>query len=60
MKNLSCALCAAVFMLGSGQAGAHQRPGYDQAVSLETAKKIAVASMAEARRNQWNARVTNG
>ena len=57
MKNLSCALCAAVFMLGLGQAGAQQRPSYGQAVSLETAKKIAVASIAEARRNNWNVAV---
>ena len=57
MKNLSCALCAAVFMLGLGPAGAQQRPSYGQAVSLETAKKIAAASIAAASRNNWNVAV---
>ena len=57
MKNLSCVICAAIFMLGLGQADAQQRPSYGQAVSLETAKKIAAASMTEARRNNWNVAV---
>ena len=57
LKNLSCAICATVFMLGLGQSGAQQRPSYGQAVSLETGKKIAAASIAAARRNNWNVAV---
>ena len=44
-------------MFRLGQSGAQQRLSYGQAVSLETAKKIAAASIAEARRNNWNVAV---
>ena len=57
LKILSCAISTAAFALAVGQAGAQQRPSYGQAVNLETAKKIAAASMAEARRNNWNVAV---
>ncbi|MET0218418.1 MAG: heme-binding protein [Burkholderiales bacterium] len=33
---------------------AQQRPPYGQAINLETAKKIAAASAAEAKKNNWN------
>ena len=60
MKNftpLAAMLSAAVFALGAAQTMAQQRPGYGIAVNLETAKKIAAASIAEARRNNWNVAV---
>ncbi len=60
MKNftpLAGLLSAAVFALGAAQTMAQQRPGYGIAVNLETAKKIAAASIAEARRNNWNVAV---
>ena len=60
MKNftpLAGLLSAAVFALGAAQTMAQQRPGYGTAVNLETAKKIAAASIAEARRNNWNVAV---
>jgi glc operon protein GlcG len=60
MKNLSTlchAACIFVFTLMIGQAAAQQRPSYGVAVNLETAKKIAAASLAEARRNNWNVAV---
>lgn len=60
MKNfthLAGLLCAALFALGAAHTMAQQRPGYGTAVNLETAKKIAAASIAEARRNNWNVAV---
>ena len=60
MKNftyLTGLLCAAVFALAAAQTMAQQRPGYGTAVNLETAKKIAAGSIAEARRNNWNVAV---
>jgi glc operon protein GlcG len=60
MKNLSTlchAACIFVFTLMIGQVAAQQRPSYGVAVNLETAKKIAAASLAEARRNNWNVAV---
>jgi uncharacterized protein GlcG (DUF336 family) len=35
-------------------AGAQQRPPYGTAINLETAKKLAAAAEAEARKNSWN------
>lgn len=35
-------------------AEAQQRPPYGQAINLETAKKVAAAASAEARKNNWN------
>ncbi len=49
--------CVLAGALLAGQAAAQQRPGYGTAVNLETAKKIAAASLAEARRNNWNVAV---
>jgi uncharacterized protein GlcG (DUF336 family) len=43
----------AVSLIASG-AMAQQRPPYGTAINLETAKKIAAASAAEAKKNSWN------
>jgi uncharacterized protein GlcG (DUF336 family) len=43
----------AMALIASG-ALAQQRPPYGAAINLETAKKIAAASAAEARKNNWN------
>jgi uncharacterized protein GlcG (DUF336 family) len=47
------ALGGALALVASG-ALAQQRPPYGTAVNLETAKKIAAASAAEAKKNNWN------
>ena len=57
LKHLAQFFCVIAFALATGQAGAQPRPGYGPAVNLETAKKIAAASLAEARRNNWNVAV---
>ena len=49
--------CVLAGALLAGHAAAQQRPSYGTAVNLETAKKIAAASLAEARRNNWNVAV---
>ena len=43
----------AVSLIASGTL-AQQRPPYGAAINLETAKKIAAASVAEAKKNNWN------
>jgi uncharacterized protein GlcG (DUF336 family) len=47
---------AAVFTLALCAAGAmaQQRPPYGTAINLETAKKLAAAAAAEAKKNSWN------
>jgi glc operon protein GlcG len=51
MMQVMCALTLVLFATG---AVAQQRPPYGQAINLETAKKIAAASAAEAKKNNWN------
>jgi glc operon protein GlcG len=51
MMQVMCALTLVLFAMG---AVAQQRPPYGQAINLETAKKIAAASAAEAKKNNWN------
>ncbi len=51
LKSAALALTLAVCASG---ALAQQRPPYGTAVSLETAKKIGVLALAEARKNNWN------
>ena len=48
-----CALTLVVFVAGA-HAQAPVRPPYGTAINLETAKKVAVASVAEAKKNSWN------
>ena len=57
IKHLTGMLCAVALACFAGHAAAQQRPGYGTAVNLETAKKMAAASMAEAKRNNWNVAV---
>ncbi len=45
------ALALALFVPG---ADAQQRPSYGQAINLESAKKVAAAAAAEAKKNSWN------
>ena len=48
-------LASTLSLLALGaMAQAPQRPPYGQAINLETAKKIATASAAEAKKNNWN------
>lgn len=56
-RHIVVMACAAAFAVGAAQSLAQQRPGYGTAVNLETAKKIAAGSIAEARRNNWNVAV---
>jgi glc operon protein GlcG len=42
------------FLALGAMAQAPQRPPYGQAINLETAKKMALASAAEAKKNNWN------
>lgn len=49
----AAAAMMALSLIASG-AMAQQRPPYGAAINLETAKKIAAASVAEARKNNWN------
>lgn len=51
--RVACALILAVFVVGAN-AQAPVRPPYGTAINLETAKKVATASAAEARKNSWN------
>lgn len=51
LQSATVALTLAVCASG---ASAQQRPPYGTAVSLETAKKIGVLALAEARKNNWN------
>jgi len=48
-----CALTLVVFVAGAS-AQAPVRPPYGTAINLETAKKVAIASAAEAKKNSWN------
>ena len=48
------AMCALGFALFGTGADAQQRPPYGQAINLETAKKVAAGSAAEAKKNSWN------
>ena len=51
-------LASALSLLALGaMAQAPQRPPYGQAINLETAKRIAAASAAEAKKNNWNVAV---
>lgn len=43
-----------VFALFATPASAQQRPSYGPAITLDNAKKIAAAAVAEAKRNNWN------
>jgi len=45
------------FVLFATPALAQQRPSYGPEVTLDTAKKIAAAAVAEAKRNNWNVAV---
>ncbi len=45
---------ALILGMSIGGAVAQQRLPYGQAVNLETARKVAVASAAEAKKNNWN------
>ena len=49
----ACALTLVVFVAGAS-AQAPVRPSYGQAISLETAKKVAAGAAAEAKKNGWN------
>jgi glc operon protein GlcG len=49
--TLAIALCA-------NGAMAQQRPPYGTAINLETAKKVAAASVAEAKKNNWNVAIS--
>lgn len=51
MMQVMYALTLVLFAMS---AVAQQRPPYGQAIDLETAKKIAAASAAEAKKNNWN------
>jgi glc operon protein GlcG len=51
MKRLALVLILGLCSMG---ASAQQRPPYGTAINLETAKKIATAAVAEARKNSWN------
>jgi uncharacterized protein GlcG (DUF336 family) len=55
VRNLTlAAMCALGFALSATVADAQQRPPYGQAINLETAKKVAAGSAAEAKKNSWN------
>ncbi len=51
MTRIVLGLTVALFAFG---AAAQQRPPYGTAINLDTAKKIAAASAAEAKKNNWN------
>ena len=51
-KSFTRVLCAASFVALAAPALA-QVPSYGQSVNVDTAKKIAAASIAEARKNSW-------
>ena len=51
MMQVFYVLTLALFAIG---ATAQQRPPYGTAINLETAKKVAAASAAEAKKNSWN------
>jgi uncharacterized protein GlcG (DUF336 family) len=54
-KSMACIACAFGLALVAPVANAQApvRPPYGQAISLETAKKLAAVSAAEARKNNW-------
>jgi glc operon protein GlcG len=47
-------MCALGFALSATGVDAQQRPSYGQAINLDTAKKLAAGSLAEAKKNNWN------
>ncbi len=53
-KMTLAAACALGFALSGTGADAQQRLPYGQAINLETAKKVAAGSAAEAKKNGWN------
>jgi len=53
-KMTLAAVCALGFALSGTGVDAQQRPPYGQAINLETAKKVAAGSAAEAKKNSWN------
>ena len=52
IARAACALTLVVFVVGANAQPV--RPPYGQAINLETAKKVATASSAEAKKNSWN------
>lgn len=52
--NLAGALALAVF---AAQAAAQERPGYGTPVTVDQAKKMAAAAIAECKSNKWNVAV---
>jgi len=48
----ACALTLVMFVVGADAQPV--RPPYGAAINLETAKKVAAASVAEAKKNSWN------
>lgn len=54
-RKLAATIASAfAFALVVTAADAQQRPPYGQAINLETAKKVATAASAEAKKNNWN------
>jgi len=53
-KLTLAAMCALGFALSTTGVDAQQRPSYGQAINLDTAKKLAAGSLAEAKKNNWN------
>jgi glc operon protein GlcG len=47
-------MCALGLALSATGVDAQQRPSYGQAINLDTAKKLAAGSLAEAKKNNWN------
>lgn len=57
LRNVAATLCAGMLFVGPVSPAAAQapvRPPYGTAINLETAKKVAAAAAAEAKKNSWN------
>ena len=57
IRRLAWTLPLLCFLCGAWAQQAPARPPYGPAINLETAKKVAAAAVAEARKNSWNVAV---
>jgi glc operon protein GlcG len=57
MRRIAHILSLVAFAFVATHAAAQQRPPYGTPVNLDTAKKMAAASVAEAKKNKWNVAV---
>ena len=56
-KKTTYALCVPLFAVFASQAGEPPRPEYGADITVEAAKKIAAATVAECQSNKWNVAV---